>query len=85
MNTPGNHGTVSIAPGAPIGLQTGHSASSSPPYKRSEPWSKHLFSPTNIPQLDGAGSFISEQGLDIRASTLPCFRFSAPGAEKTCI
>ena len=30
------------------------------------PWSRHLFYPTNKPQLDGAGSFISENGLDIQ-------------------
>ena len=33
------------------------------------PWTRHLFSPTNIPQLDGDGSFISKKGLDIRALT----------------
>ena len=40
-----------------------------PPCSRIKPWSKHLFSPTNIPQLDRAGSFISRKGLDIQAST----------------
>ena len=69
LATPGNHGAVSVPPAVPIGGQTGHSASSSSPYKRSVPWSKHLFSPTNIPQLGRGRSFISEQGLDIQAST----------------
>ena len=57
MPTPGNHRTVSDAPGVPIGVQTGHPASSSPPCNRTVPWSKHLFSPTKIPQLDGDRSF----------------------------
>ena len=43
-------------------------ASYSPPCSRTVPWSRHLFSLTNIPQLDRTGSFISEKGLDIRAS-----------------
>ena len=45
LPTPGNYGAVSVAPGVPIGAQTGHPASSSPPYNRSVPWSKHLFAP----------------------------------------
>ena len=41
---------------------------SSPPCNRAVPWSKHLFSPSNIPQLDGAESFSSEKELYIQAS-----------------
>ena len=33
-------------------------------------------SPRNIPQLDGAGSFIFEQGLDVRASDPPVSDFA---------
>ena len=72
MPTPGNHGVGSVAPLDPSGAQSGKyfPASSSPPCSRTVPWSRHVFSPTNIPQLDGAGSFISEKGLDIQTSTL---------------
>ena len=69
--TPGNHGLVAVAPGDPTRAQKGIISrdSSSSPCSRTIPWPRHLFSPSNIPQLDGAGSFISEKGLDIRAST----------------
>ena len=66
--TPGNHGLGSVAPGDPTGGQKGiifYPGSSSPPCSRAVPYTRHLFSPTNIPQLDGAGSFITEKGLDI--------------------
>ena len=68
MSTPGNHGAGSVASRFPLGAQTGHKASSSPPCSRTVPWPRHLFSPTNIPHLNGAGSFISEKELDIRTS-----------------
>ena len=69
--TPGNHGACSVAPGDPTEVQTGNIswAPSSPLCSRTVPWSKHLFSPSNIPQLDGAGSFISAEKRDIRTST----------------
>ena len=69
--TPGNHGVGSVAPGDPTGAQKGRisQAPSPPPCSRTVPWSKHLFSPSNIPQLDGAGSFISAEKQDIRTST----------------
>ena len=44
-------------------------ASSSPLCSRTVPWSRHLFSPTNVSQLDGAGSFIAEQGLNLLVRT----------------
>ena len=61
--TPGNHGVGSVAPGDPTGAQKGRisRAPSSPPCSRTVPWSKHLFSPSNIPQLDEAGSFVSDE------------------------
>ena len=68
MPTPGNPGAGSVAPGVPFEAQTRHPALSSPPCSRTVPWSRHLFSPTNIPQLDGAESFISEQGLNNRVT-----------------
>ena len=74
MPTPGNHGADSAAP---LGLQIGHPASSSPQCSRTVPWSTHLFSPTNIPQLDGAESFIPEQGSDIRVIP-PEFNLAPP-------
>ena len=70
MPTPGNHGVGSVTPGDSTGAQNGIiflPASFSPPCSRTVTWSRHLFSLTNIPQLDRAGSFISEKGLDIRA------------------
>ena len=68
MPTPGKNGAGSVAPGVPLGAQTRHPALSSPPCSRRLPWSKHLFTPTNIPQLDVAESFISEQGVDIQVT-----------------
>ena len=68
MPTPGNHGAGSTAPRVSVEAQTRHPISSSPLCSRTVPWSKYLFSPTNILQLDGAESFISEQGVDILAS-----------------
>ena len=61
MPTPGNHVAGSVAPRVPLGAQTGHTASSSPSFRKTVPFSRHLFPPTNIPQLDGAGHFISEK------------------------
>ena len=72
MPTPGNHGISSVAPGDPTRAQKGiisRAPPSSPPCSRMVPWSKHLFSPSNIPQLDGAGSFSSEKELYIQVST----------------
>ena len=71
MPTPGNHGVGSVSPGDPTRAQKGKisRAPSSPLCRRTVPWSRNLFSPSNISQLDRAGSFISEKGLDIRAST----------------
>ena len=68
--TPGNHGVGAVALEDPREAQNGifSPSSSSPPCSRTVPWSRHLFSLTNIPQLDGDGSFISEKGLDIQAS-----------------
>ena len=71
MPSPGNHVVGSVAPGGPTRAQNGiifSPASSSPLCSRTVPWSRNLFSPTNIPQQDGAVSFITEKGLDIRAS-----------------
>ena len=71
MPTSGNHEVGSVARGDPTGAQNRiifSPASSFPLCSRTVPWIRHLFSPTNILQLDGAGSFISEKGLDIRAS-----------------
>ena len=36
---------------------------------RTVPWSLHLFSSTNIPQLHETGSCLAEQGFDIRVRT----------------
>ena len=57
MPTLGNPGVGSVAPGDPTGAQKRiiSQALSSPPCSRMVPWSKNLFSPSNIPQLDGAG------------------------------
>ena len=65
MPTPGNHGAGSAAPRVLLGAQTGHPVSSSPPCSRTVPWSRHIYSPTNIPQLDGAGSYIFKKGLSV--------------------
>ena len=61
MPTPGNHGVGYVASVDPTGAQKGiiSQAPSSPPCSRTVPWSKYLFSPSNIPQLDEAGSFSS--------------------------
>ena len=72
MPTPGNQGISSLAPGDPTRVQKGvisQAPPSSPPCSRTVPWSTHLFSPSNIPQLDGAESFSSEKELYIQAST----------------
>ena len=64
MPTPGNQGVSSAAPGDPTRAQKGiisRAPPSSPPWNRTVPWSKHLFSPSNIPQLDGAERFSSEK------------------------
>ena len=57
--------------GDPTGTQKGiiSKAASSPPCSRVEPFSKYLFFSSNIPQLDGAGSFSSEKELYIQSST----------------
>ena len=65
MPIPGNHGVGFVAPGDSTGEQNGIIFS---PASSSPPCSRHLFSPTNIPKLNGAGSFISEKGLDIQTS-----------------
>ena len=72
MPIPGNPGVCSAAPGGPTRAQKGvtsRAPPSSPLCSRAVPWSKHLFSPSNIPQLDGAESFSSEKELYIQAST----------------
>ena len=71
MPTPGNRGVGSLAPGDPTKAHKEiiSQAPSSPPGSRTVPWTRNLFSPSNIPQLDGAGNFISEKGQDIQAST----------------
>ena len=53
MPTPGNHWVGSVAPGDPTGALKGIFSldSSSPPCSWTKPWSRHLFSPTNIPLL----------------------------------
>ena len=66
MPTPGNYGAISVAPGVPIGGDTQlnlllHT-------KEVYPGQRIYFL---LPQLDGAGSFISEEGLDILASIRP--------------
>ena len=70
--TSGNHGVGSVTSGDPKRAKKGIISwvPSSPPCSRLVPWSRNLFfSLSNIPQLNKAGSFISEKGLDIRAST----------------
>ena len=71
MPTPGNHGVGSVTPGDPTRAQKGiiSQALSSPICSRMVLWPRNLFSHSNIPKLDGAGSFISEKGLDTQAST----------------
>ena len=72
MPTPGNHGVFSSAPGDHTRAQKeviSRAPPSSPPCSRTVPWSKHLFSPSDIPQLDGAESFSSVKELYIQAST----------------
>ena len=71
MPTPGNHEVGFVATGNPTRVQKGiiSRAPSSLPCIRRIPWPRNLFSPPNIPQVDGVVSFISEKGLDIRAST----------------
>ena len=56
MPTPGNHGVGYVSPGDPTGAQKEiiSRAPSFPPCSRTVPWSKHLLTPSNIPQLDGA-------------------------------
>ena len=72
MTTPVNHGKSSAAPGDHTRAQKGvtsRAPPSSPPCSKTIPCSKHLFSPSNITQLDGAESFISEKELYIQSST----------------
>ena len=72
MSTPSNHPVSCAAPGDPTRAQkrvTSRAPPSSPPCSRAVPWSKHLFSPSDIPQLDGAESFSSEKELYIQSST----------------
>ena len=72
MPTPGNNRVSSGAPGDPTRAQklvTSRAPPSSPSCSRAVPRSKHLFSPSNIPQLDGAESFSSEKELYIQGST----------------
>ena len=78
MPTPGNHGAESVAPGGPTGARNGifPPASSSLLCSRTVLWKKHLFSHTNIPQLDGAGSFIAENGLYIHVRTPHVYNFA---------
>ena len=65
MPTPCNHGAGFVAPGDSTGAQNGiFLTSSSSPCSRTVSWSRHLFSPTKIPHVDGAVSFIAKQGLD---------------------
>ena len=81
MPTPGSHGVGSVAPtGAHKGIIS--RASSSPPCSRTVPWPKHLFSSSNIPQLDGSGRFSSEKELYtyIQTSTPP----AAPLVQHEC-
>ena len=70
MLTPGNQSVGPVSPGDPTGAQKGiiYRSPSSPPCSRTVPWLKHLFSPSNIPQLDRAGSFISEKEIYIYPS-----------------
>ena len=71
MPTSGNYGVGSVSPVDSTGAQNKKiffPALSSPPCSRTVPWSRHVFSPTDIPQLDGAGSFMCDKGLGIRAS-----------------
>ena len=71
---------MSVPPGDPTGARNGifPPASSSPPCSRTVPWSRHLFSPTNIPLLDGNGSFIAEKRLDIHVRTSHVYDFAPP-------
>ena len=79
MPTPGNHGAESDAPGDPTGARNGiFPPASSPPCTRTVPWSRHLFSPTNIPQLDGAASSKAEKGLDIHVRTPHVYDIAPP-------
>ena len=57
------HGVGSVAPGDPKRAQKEiiFQAPSSSSCSRTIPWLRNLFFPSNIPQLDGAGSFISEK------------------------
>ena len=76
---PGNHGVGSVAPGDPTRAKKGivSRAPSSPPCSRIVPWSRNLFSTLNIPQLDRAGSFISEKNTRYPSINPLC---CAPGA-----
>ena len=76
--TPGNHEAGSVALETLQGQQNGiFPASCSPPCSRTVPWSRYLFSAAKVFQLDGAGSFLAKQGLDLPVRTSPCFRFVA--------
>ena len=68
MPTPGTQGVSSAAPGDTTKAQRRTILLPSPPCSRTVPWSEHLFSPSNIPQLDGAESLSSEE-LNFTAST----------------
>ena len=66
--TSGNHLVGSVASGDSTGAHNGiifSTALSSSPCSRTVPWSRHVFSPPKIQQLDGVVNFISEKGLDI--------------------
>ena len=69
VSTPGNLGVGSVAPGDCTEAQKGRisqaPSSTICTCSRTVPWSKHLFSPLNIPQLDVAGSFISAKEGDV--------------------
>ena len=70
--TNGNQGVNSVAHEDPTRAQKvviSRAPPSSPTCSRAVPWSKHLFSPSYIPQLDGSESFSSEKELYIQAST----------------
>ena len=60
MHTPGNHEVGSVGPGDPTRAQKEiiSRAPSSLPCSRTVSWSRNLFSPLNISQLNGAKLYL---------------------------